>query len=140
MLAVLAARQQLYPFQPRLTPPPNLIFFIFLRVLHIHCLSSSVAFLLFFQSFYCLFSYCTAAPQAVGEHNYAAWSVRVMAGKFQYARNNLVAFSALIADMKALRRGALGFAALHTFRTPRRAPDFILQQAAPWWCVNCLAS
>ena len=50
--------------------------------------------------------HASAALQAVGEHNYAAWSVRVMAGKFQYVRNNLVACLALIADMKAIRQGA----------------------------------
>lgn len=56
------------------------------------------------QPFFCQSSALWLRCQAVGEHNYAAWSVRVMAGKFQYARNNLVAFSALIADMKAIRQ------------------------------------
>lgn len=42
-------------------------------------------------------------PQAVGEHNFASWSVLGKVNMFQKVQNSLVALNAFIADLRAMR-------------------------------------
>ena len=43
------------------------------------------------------------ALQAVGEHNFASWSLKGEVNMFQKVQNNLLVLDAFIADLKAMR-------------------------------------